>query len=101
MATYWQTLLPEMPQAEYFGTLAGKNFTPAQSNYFGNQYGDIYNKYLGQLGRTTMLGGTPNMTFQQFLAQYPWLRTFNALSPYQRGVYSANYNPALRWLVYQ
>ncbi len=94
--------LTDQPQARFFGELANKrqSFTPGQSSYWGGQYGNIYNRYLGQLGQTAMQGQVPSQTFGNFMSQFPWERQWGNLPRWQRGYNERAFSPSMRWLMY-
>ena len=96
----WQDWLAATPEASYFGVLANRRFTPAQSSYWGGQYGNIYNRFLGQLGQTAMGGRMPTQTFGGFLGQYPWQQQWMNLPRWQRGFRESAFSPSMRWLIY-
>ena len=98
--TLWQDLLPEMPDVTYFGNLANQSFTPQQRQHFGGQQGNIYNRYLGGLGQQVMGGGNPTQTFENFLGGFPWLKEFNMLPRWKRGVNPSGFAPSLKWTMY-
>ena len=96
----WQDWLTAEPRAGYFGELANKRFSPTQSSYWGSQYGNIYNRFLGQLGQTAMGGGKPTQTFGVFLNKYPWQQKWGELPRWQRGYRESAFSPSMRWLLY-
>lgn len=90
------------PSVLYLGALelAGKNRTSnAFKEYFRGQTGNIYNQYLGQIGSRALMGAAPSKTagFTDYLADYPWLKNFQKLSPAQRGEQPARFAPRLRY----
>lgn len=95
-----QDFLTDVPQARYFGELANRRFNPAQSSYWGGQYGNIYNRFQGQLGQTAMRGQVPTQTFGGFLSQYPWKQKWGELPRWQRGYRESAFSPSMRWLLY-
>ena len=99
--TSWpQDWLLDAPEARYFGALANRQFTPGQRSYWGGQYGNIFNRYQGQLAQTAMRGQTPTQTFGGFLGQYPWQQQWGQLPRWQRGYRESAFSPSMRWLLY-
>ena len=96
----WGDWLEAEPRAGYFGALANRQFTPAQTSYWGGQFGNVYNRFLGQLGQTAMRGQMPTQTFGGFTGQYPWQQQWGELSRRQRGYRESAFSPSMRWLLY-
>ena len=62
--------LNEEPKAAYFSygdRFGGQNNSRQQQNYYQNQFSDIYNKYLGNLGAQASLGVQPQGQFSEYL----------------------------------
>jgi hypothetical protein len=67
-----------------------------QRRYFQNQFQDIQNQFLGQLGQTIREGGVPEQTFGQFLVDFPFTERYQALPPAMRGALTTKYAPPVR-----
>ena len=100
MNQYDNPLLPfleDEPKAGYFAYQNQWN-TPNQQKYYQNQFSQIQDKYLGQLGQQIMGGGVPTLKFSDFLGNYNWGQNYANLTPSQRGVNQSQFNPLTRWL---
>jgi hypothetical protein len=85
------------PQALYQSTIAGLN-SPLR-NFFGSQYGTLYNEYLGDLAKeSNMTGSLPKLQFSDFLSGINWANRYYGYSPRQRGSYPNTLTPATRFL---
>jgi hypothetical protein len=54
-------------------------------DYFRPRQGQIFNQYLGQIGRGALEGNVPNLNFTRFLQDFSFQDAYNRLSPSQRG----------------
>lgn len=109
---FWQEyVLGFEPKAAYysaapFGTGAtaaspfGGGYAPAAQNYWSGQYGNVMNQFLGQAGRRMRAGGDPSdLSFVDFLSDYPWTQRYSALSPRLRpGGGTSRFSPAARYM---
>jgi hypothetical protein len=92
----WGGFLEDNPDILYGGFLnnasqgQGRNFW----DYWQSQFGNQYNKYLGQLGSTALGGNAPTMNFSDYLGNFNFGKQWGNLSPGQRGEYQA---PRVRW----
>ncbi len=81
---YWSGFLQDNPDILYYGMLpktGPQNFL----NYWRGQYGNVYNNYLGDLGRSALGGNMPNTSFYDYLLQNPIARDWQKLTSGQRG----------------
>lgn len=53
-------------------------------DYWRGQQGNVYQDYLGGLGRTALSGQEPTQTFQSFLGDFDFEGFYRGLSPTQR-----------------
>ena len=90
-------MLESSPSMAYFSSAPFQGgYAPAQQQYWGSQFGDVYNQYQGQLGTALKTGGTPS-TFVDFLEDMPWTERYSSLSPSLRpGGGSRRFNPVAR-----
>ena len=105
--TGWEDfLLGEQPEWAYFssapfstggGAAAGgqQGFSPAQQQYWRGQYGDVWSRYLGELGGATregeMMGG-----FTDYLEDLPYTQMYyQNVSPRERGG-TGRFSPSTR-----
>jgi|TARA_R100001530_G_scaffold77721_2_gene54415 hypothetical protein len=66
-------------------------------DYYQNRQAQIEGGYFGQLGAQARAGQAPTATNVEFLANYPWMQRFLALSPQRRGAQSSQFGPRARW----
>lgn len=90
----WSYWAEENPQALYNAMIPTS--TPAQQKYWGNQYGDVWQSYMGKLAKMALGGNPPNLNFSEYLGTYPWTEYWNQLSPNQRG-YNPYLSSSIRW----
>ena len=124
MATdFWSQVLEASPETAYysaspFGQYSPRNpwggsefvqggegvtqggYSPVQQQYWSGQYGNVYNQYLGQIGRSLRGGQEPATTFMEYLDQYPFTQRYSALGPAMRpgGCGSSRYSPSTRYM---
>ena len=74
-------------------------FSPYEQQHWASQYGNVKNQYLGELGRRMRAGMGPDMTFSDFLEDYPWTQRFTALPPSMTsGSGSTRFAPSTRYM---
>ena len=91
----------QMPQAQYFD-YAQQRFgggSPRKSRQAQREYGDVYNQYLGQIGRS-LREGRPAATFEDFLKDDPFTKMYSQLPQYERGVTQTMTNPRTGFIFY-
>jgi len=91
----WGGFLEDNPDIMYSGFLnnllgKGQNFY----DYWRSQYGNQYNKYLGQLGGMALQGQAPTTNFSDYLGNFNFNNAWGNLSPGQRGEYMPS---SMRW----
>jgi hypothetical protein len=97
----WNTdFLEENPAFAYgaYRPERGTNFAGAPRSFFDyyqNRQIPLEREYVGQLGQAARSGQPPVATNVDFLANFPWMKRWMALTPEQRGVRSAQ---PLRWI---
>ena len=79
------------PQALSYGS----NFL----DYWRGQQGNVWGDYLGLLGKEALGGNVPNLSYQSFLGNYPWLQRWFQMSPEERGERPSLFAPRLRWMM--
>jgi hypothetical protein len=94
----WSQWLEEEPTALY-GWYKNQG-TPNQQQYWGNQYGNVRQNYMGQLANQALGGEMPTLQWSDYLKNYPWLQEWYKQSPYERGERQGVFNPRRRWMVY-
>ena len=93
--------LEASPQSAYY-SYSGDWGSPRQSQYYQNQFTNIYNQYLGSLGGMLRQGIMPNAenTFASFLGNYDFDRSYNELPPSMRGDFTSMFNPRTRQIYF-
>ena len=109
---YFQTQLEMEPQTAYMGMLGRQQFggtRPMQQrarDYYGNQFSDVYNKFLGVKGQELRDRTDPSkMTsftdyIEQAATENPYTHRYAARTPQQRGVSTRQFAPSTRFLLY-
>lgn len=110
-SNFWQDyVLPYAPQAAYYsaapfggGTTQASPFgggsSPAAQQYWSGQYGNVYNQFMGELGRSYRQGEEPTMSFVDYLDQYPFTERYTALGPQMRaGGSTGRFAPSARYM---
>lgn len=90
----WADWLEDFPQALY-GAMQPA-VTPRQQQYWGGQYGNVWQDYMRRLGLMALGGQPPGMMFGEFLRGYPFSDYWGQLTPGQRGERISLY-PGLKW----
>jgi len=106
ISDFWRKSLAEegSPQrAAYFG-YQDQQRSPNQKRFFQNQFSNVQNQYMGQLGQQIMGGGAPDLNFTDFLSQYfspqgGAAQAWGGMSPGQRGLDFGRFAPPTRWRV--
>jgi hypothetical protein len=105
----FSSFLEDVPRASFFSfqdQFGGGNgqgvSNPAQERFFQSQFSDIYNQYLGNLGR--QIRNQPNQmptgTFTGFLSQPNFFRNqFQSLPPSFRGINQLPFAPPSQWVI--
>ena len=105
--TGWEDfLLAEQPQWAYFSsapftsgvgtTREQQGFSTPQQNYWRGQYGDVWSRYLGELGGATR-GGEIIAGFEDYLEDMPWDQMYYQNTEGQRGR-QGRFNPTTRFM---
>lgn len=78
------SFLESQPQAQYALRMLGLG-RPVRRQF---DFNTVYNEYLGRLGQMQQPGQPiPDLKFEDFLNEYPFMQQYQALSPQQRGFY--------------
>ncbi len=95
---------PAGQRSNYFSFQDKFGKAPNQKKWFEDQFQNVQNRYMGQLGQTVRGGGNPTQAFSGFLDNYfaqgggadqDWA----GMSPSQRGVQDSRFAPSVRWNV--
>lgn len=97
MPTFLQELLGDVPEAAFFGAVQPFSNTPAQKRFFGGQFSNVYNQFLGQLGQDIFQGRIPTQSFSDFSQEFDFNELFQSRPFADRGF--NNFNPRTRWLL--
>lgn len=89
------------PRIAYFSYQDQFGANPRQKRHYQNQYSDIYNEYLGFLGKQARSGTMPTGGFNDFLSNFNFGQRYNQLTPRERGDEGSygQFAPPLRWLI--
>lgn len=99
-------LLEGDPEATYYSRPDLFGTSPRQRRYFQNQFRDVHNQYLGQLGKQLRAGVAPSLRFSQFL-DYPntyseqpdfFRRQYMSQTPTTRGATTQRFAPQTRFM---
>ena len=74
--------------------------TPARSRFFQNQFADIQNQFLGQLGAQIRGGEAPTLTCENFLNDFDLDRAFSGAPPSFRGDFRRRFDPRTRQIFF-
>ena len=66
-------------------------------DYWRGQQGNVWEDYLGSLGRTALGGEIPTQSYQSYLTGLPWMQRWQQMSPGQRKERPSLFSPRLRW----
>ncbi len=96
-----QQWLQATPEAQFQTAVQGNrsNWTPAMSQYWGGQFGNMYNRFLGNTGQRIQ-GGQDPQSFGNFLGNQDWRTQFQNLPRWQQGFNQRQFAPSLRYLLY-
>lgn len=95
------------PQMAYYSSIVGGEFgkqSPAQRRFFETSFDQIYNSYIGELGKQIRAnqGKTPDqpLQFEDYLKSDPFTERYSGLTPSERGEYLGRYSPSTRRIYY-
>lgn len=97
----WAGFLEEEPESAYFAyqdQFGGSSQAPKQTSFFQDQFANIYNQYLGQLGMQVNQGDVPSMQWQDYLKGFDFDSWYKSQVPYSER--NAEYNqfaPKTQW----
>lgn len=92
-------LLGEDPRMAFysFQDRFNRGASPRQRAYFGGQFQDVHNEFLGRIGEQLRQGQTPTQTFTGFMRTHPFQQRFAALPPSMRGAATGRFAPQTRF----
>ena len=95
----FRDFLEEEPRIAYQAQSDRFGRSPAQANFSRNAFSDVYNQYLGQLGRQGFAGQMPDLRFTDFAQNYDFDENFRNQLPGVRGETQAQrkFVPSLRY----
>ena len=93
--------LEASPQAAYYSR-SNEWGGQRQSQYYQNQFQNVYNQYLGSLGGMLREGVMPSAesTFADYLGAYDWTDRYTSLPPQMRGDFPSQFNPRTRQIYF-
>ena len=87
-------------RASYFSAMP-ESLSPNQRRFFENQYQNVFNDYLGQIGSQIRGGGSPTASFAQFTQDFPFSARYAGLPQGQRvGSPMRTFAPRTRFLTF-
>ena len=87
-----QEMLSAMPEASHFSFQDQFGQAPTQRRFFQGQFQNIFNQFLGGLGKQIRQGEAPTNTFEDFMGNY----NFGQQSV--RGATTSRFAPSARFL---
>jgi hypothetical protein len=72
--------------------------TQSSRNFFQNQFSNIHNQFLGQIGQQILGSEAPTRRFTDFLDDFDFEKFSYGFTPGQRGQSSARYTPRTRFI---
>jgi len=104
-----EQFLTETPEAVYYSSpvaeaftregITGKEFgerggamkgvTPAKERFYRQSFSDIYNRYLGELGKQAREGDLPATSFREYMASDPLATRYQELLPQEKAYYGS------------
>lgn len=105
---YFTGTLEMEPQTAYMGAVGRMPYygtSPMRQraqDYWGSQYSDIYNQYLGVRGNELAQRKDPSQmtSFMDYLEQYPFTQRYSSLTPYQKGTGTSRFAPSTRHIYF-
>jgi hypothetical protein len=74
--------------------------SPASQRFFQNQFENIHNRFLGQLGQQILGGEPPTARFTDFLQDFDFGGFAASQSPFMRGEQQQRFAPSTRFLFF-
>ena len=111
-ASDWIGFLDYSPEAAYYSSPMGQEFagtTPTAQRYYEKSFSDMYNQWLGELGKRVRGGEDPfSLPFRSYLdpeeGDNPftsrYTQTYKSLAPSARGSYTGAYAPRTRQIYF-
>ena len=96
----WEDILKEEPQLAYFGQQQRFGRSPVQKRFFKDQFQQVFNRYLGQLGQQVQQGQDPTLQFSDYMKDFDFNRYFGDIEPSRRGFFPSRTAPRTRFLYY-
>jgi hypothetical protein len=88
-------LLDYSPRESFFSFVNEQQSAP-QRRYFQNQFQDIQNQYLGQLGQSLRRGEVADQSFTDFLGGFNFGDRYRGLPPSMRGALASRFAPSVQ-----
>jgi hypothetical protein len=90
--------LEDVPRAAYFSLDKPMGQSPREKRFFQNQFQDIQNEYIGDLGRQIRSGQPPTLQWTDFLDKFPFSERYAAMPPQYRGDFPRQFSSPTRFL---
>ena len=101
MQNPWAGFLEEEPKTAYFSfsnEFGGPQKSQRQQNFFRDQFSNIYNQYLGNLGRQVRAGQVPTEQFQDFMGGFDFADWYRQQTSFQqRNPNQSSFAPNTQW----
>ena len=94
----FQQFLDDVPQAGYFALDQPYGKSPKQRRFFQNQFQNLQNEYIGDLGRQIQSGQLPTLQWTDFLEKFPFSERYAAMPPQYRGDFPRQFSSPTRFL---
>ena len=88
------------PLAAYYADPRVSSGSQGQQRYYQNQFQDVYNEFLGELGSQIKAGQAPTMRWADYLDTVPFTERYARLSPEQAGRSRRRYSPSTRQIYF-
>lgn len=99
----WAGFLEEEPKSAYFSyqnQFGGPSQAPKQKQFFQDQFANIYNQYLGQLGMQIGQGDLPSKQWQDYMKDFDFSGWYKGQVPYdERNAGFNKFSPQTQWQV--
>ena len=97
----WAEFLEQEPKAAYFSRsnqFGGPQRSQRQTGFYQNAFSDLYNQYLGSLGKQARAGIMPTGGFNDFMGGIDFNDYYRQQVPYQqRNQGYSDFVPPTRW----
>ena len=98
----WKDVLEQEPRTAFFAQQPRFGDTSSQKRFFEGQFQNIYNEFLGNLGKQIQQGQQPTARFSSFAESFPFTERFGSTPPSLRpgGMNLRRLRPPSRFLYF-